>query len=93
MDHCNNIGYEEREVFIPNVITPNGDGLNDRFVLPPMLEGSKVSIFNRWGSEVYSSGAYDNKWNGGGLGGGVYYYSLTNECMNRNFKGLLTILK
>jgi hypothetical protein len=57
-DHCKNIGYDIDEIIIPNVITPNGDKWNERFVVPPSLTGSKLSIYNRWGSLVYSSENY-----------------------------------
>ncbi len=41
---------------IPNIITPNNDGLNDRFEVE--MEGEDIyelSIFNRWGERVYYS--------------------------------------
>ena len=67
------------EVFIPNIFTPNNDGVNEQFYvrnLPP--SGSKLSITNRWGKEVFSSGNYnpDNLWDGDGTPDGVYYYRL-----------------
>lgn len=63
--------------FIPNVITPNGDGLNDQFVIKsnetPL---GKLQVYNRWGATVYHSENYDNRWTGEGTG--VYYYSYEN---------------
>jgi gliding motility-associated-like protein/uncharacterized repeat protein (TIGR01451 family) len=62
----------------PNVVTPNGDGKND-FLIVPGIEnypGSKVSIYNRWGNEVYHSENYDNDWAGRGLSEGTYFYML-----------------
>jgi gliding motility-associated-like protein len=61
---------ENAQCLPPNIITPNGDGINDTFTIPCLLnEGdypnSQVSIFNRWGDEVYRSGIpYRNTWNG-----------------------------
>ena len=59
-------------------ISPNGDGYNDYFD----LEGQSVSrlqIFNRYGTVVYSRGGYTNQWSGQGDNGeelpdGTYYY-------------------
>jgi gliding motility-associated-like protein len=58
------------QVTIPDVITPNGDGFNDRWViLRPAGMKVSVSIFNRWGQQVYKSDDYRNDWNGTGNGG------------------------
>ncbi len=62
---------------IPKGISPNGDGKNDSFDISGM-NASKVSIFNRYGKEVYSQVNYTNQWHGQGAGGdvpsGTYYY-------------------
>jgi gliding motility-associated-like protein/uncharacterized repeat protein (TIGR01451 family) len=52
-------------VVIPNGMSPNGDGLNDLFVITN-IGGKKVDIqiFNRWGAVVYKNANYDNTWNG-----------------------------
>lgn len=67
-----------REVFIPNVITPNGDGKNDQFRITRIgsFPGSELMIFNRWGNMVYRSTNYQNDWDGKGLNEGTYYYAL-----------------
>lgn len=69
---------------IPTIITPNGDNINDVFVVPCLLEeraypNSQVIIFNRWGDEVYrSSQPYENNWdgkyNGVDLPASTYFY-------------------
>lgn len=63
---------------IPNAFTPNGDGVNDYFVIPgsERFDRMELSIFNRWGNEVYRSNNYDNNWAGLNLHEGVYYYQL-----------------
>jgi PKD repeat protein len=68
----------------PNIITPNGDGINETFFLAasnirPLLgvEGFKLEIYNRWGKSVYQSPNYGNDW-GPGVAAGLYYYLLTS---------------
>jgi len=58
---------------IPNVITPNGDGKNDTFVIP--LQGVKVEIYNRWGLQLLSTTDYQNNW-GNGIVNGTYFYEV-----------------
>ena len=62
---------------IPNVITPNGDGLNDVFKISTASTSSKVEIYNRWGRKVYEQPNYQNNWGGDNQPAGVYYYLLT----------------
>ncbi|MCW3485393.1 gliding motility-associated C-terminal domain-containing protein [Chitinophaga nivalis] len=65
-------------LFIPNTITPNGDGKNDKFVIPGLEKypGSRLEIYNRWGNQVYISNNYGNNWDGYGLNEGTYFYIL-----------------
>jgi gliding motility-associated-like protein len=62
---------------LPNVITPNGDGLNERFDINARYGPHKLVIVNRWGQIVYQSQNYKNDWSAADLEKGVYYYSLT----------------
>ena len=59
---------------IPNVITPNGDGMNDVYkingVWNPCTDEIKVEIFNRWGLKVYETDFPDFEWDGTNKGGG-----------------------
>ena len=50
----------------PNVITANGDGINDAFVIRNTEDYERVhlQIFNRWGNLVYESEDYQNDWTG-----------------------------
>lgn len=83
--------YEEHEFrvvvencIIPKGISPNGDGLNDRFDLAKYYPTS-VKIYNRYGAMVYEHGAgYTNQWLGQDksdkiLPGGTYFYKFTTE--------------
>jgi gliding motility-associated-like protein len=46
---------------LPNIITPNGDGLNEVFVVPGIdaFENASVLIYDRWGKLIYESSSYD----------------------------------
>jgi gliding motility-associated-like protein len=65
------------EIFIPNIFTPNGDGVNETFFIRNLPSESVLLITNRWGKEVFTSNNYQNDWNGGGAADGVYFYKLT----------------
>jgi gliding motility-associated-like protein len=69
------------DLIIPNIITPNSDGVNEFFVIQNLQENTEVNIFNRWGNLVFSSTNYQNNWNGKNTSGidlvdGVYYYKI-----------------
>ncbi|TJZ49874.1 T9SS type B sorting domain-containing protein, partial [Sphingobacterium olei] len=70
------IVIEASNLFIPNVITPNGDGQNDRFEIigSENYDRVEVTIVNRWGNEIFRNDNYDNNWTGRGLNEGTYYY-------------------
>jgi large repetitive protein len=62
---------------VPKGVSPNNDGKNDNFDISGM-NATKVSIFNRYGQEIYSMANYTNQWHGQDKGGdapsGTYYY-------------------
>ena len=63
---------------LPNVITPNGDGLNDAFRLPALPAGPwQLRVFSRWGTQVYQAADYQQDWTAPGVAAGLYYYQLT----------------
>jgi gliding motility-associated-like protein len=70
----------DTDIFIPNLFTPNNDGHNDEFFIRNLPEsGSKLTITNRWGNKVYSTGAYQNNWTAEGVEDGIYFYHLKPE--------------
>jgi gliding motility-associated-like protein len=92
----------ECECFVPNVITPNNDGLNDFFEVPCLeeIDNGFLRVYNRWGNEVYRNENYKNEWNGfykgNPLPDGTYYYVLEftdQQGQFRNLAGDLTILQ
>lgn len=82
---------------VPNLFTPNGDGINDFWVISNIFTyDSEVLIFNRWGTELYSSTSYQNDWNGTNSDGdpladGTYYYVV--KVGEKVYKGAITILR
>ena len=52
------------DMFVPSVITPNGDGKNDNFKIGEYSGKVELIIFNRWGNEEYTNGNYLNDWDG-----------------------------
>lgn len=64
-------------IFIPNIITPNGDGQNDTF-RPVNLPNSswQLSVYTRWGRLVHQTDRYRGDWTAEGLTTGLYYYRL-----------------
>lgn len=70
--------YEDAGLFIPNAVSPNGDGKNDRFLIVGLdrYPGSSLTVFNRWGNEVYHTDNYANDWSGSALSDGTYFYIL-----------------
>lgn len=70
----------------PTVVTANGDGSNDLFVILGLEQYpiNAIQIFNRWGNEVYQMDNYDNSWGGvnqenEALPEGYYFYVFTAE--------------
>lgn len=82
------------DVQVPNVFTPNFDGVNDLFFVTGLGDMPwQLEVYDRWGRLVYSSPAYQNDWQGGNLPEGVYYYVLTSTINCGNFFGQVTILR
>jgi gliding motility-associated-like protein len=77
---------------IPNVFTPDNDGVNDVFKIENLAPNSSLTIYNRWGNTVYQSTNYQNNWDGNNCPAGVYYYILSPPA-GKQAKGTVTILK
>jgi gliding motility-associated-like protein len=83
-------------VIMPNVLTPNGDGINDYLDLGliDIYPGNSISIYNRWGRLVYEKTDYKNDWKADNVEGGTYFYVLDlNDNEQPIQKGTLTIIK
>ena len=87
--------YEiDSEVKATNVITPNGDGINDLLVFDKLelFPGSELFIYNRWGDLVFESQDYRNNWDGRFMSDGVYYYVLKLNGSDKVIQSNFTII-
>lgn len=81
-------------LFIPNLITPNGDGKNDRFDLTNVNINIQVEIYNRWGTCVYKKEeGYIDHWDGEGESDGVYYFYIRDRKYKKLFKGWVHLIR
>jgi|GEM_PF-1633960 len=86
---------------VPDVFTPNNDGINDDFVINILNPSAySINIYDRWGKEVYTSTDATVYWNGRILKtqylvpDGVYYYVIKASCQSNNYikKGFVQVL-
>lgn len=85
---------------IPNVFTPNGDGLNDNYIIQSGgLTEYNLSIFNRWGQAVFESTEPNQNWDGNFNGSpctdGTYYFILKAKSLNKDYSttGNITLIR
>ncbi len=92
---------DENDVFVPNMFTPNGDGLNDTWRIESnFIDEMELIVYSRWGEEVFKSNSQNVEWDGTfeneQLEPDVYGYWLNVVCIN-GFEyvtqGNVTILK
>jgi hypothetical protein len=79
--HCINRAEQElsiADLFVPNVVTLNHDGVNESFELR-FHENLPLKIFNRWGQEIFHAERYENNWPSEDVNPGVYYYETMFE--------------
>ena len=99
------VNNEPKEIFIPEGFSPNGDGINDLFVI--LLNDKTLTInlqiYNRWGGLVYASEDYQNNWDGTanqgvnptgrtGLPDGTYFY-LVRLSNSKEFIRSMTLMR
>jgi gliding motility-associated-like protein len=73
------------ELVVPNIVTMNGDNINETFKIKNLDKnpGTAVTIFDRWGKQVFSSSNYDNKWKPTELKDGVYFWVVEPQKRNK----------
>ncbi len=94
----------DHTVRVPEGFSPNGDGINDLFVIKNIdrCPNNKLTIVNRWGMVVYEKQSYNNDWGGqsnqgavmeGTLPAGTYFYLLDPGNNEDIFKGYVYITR
>jgi gliding motility-associated-like protein len=97
---------EELPIEIYNAFSPNGDGINDTWIIQGITRfpDNKVQVFNRWGNLIYEETGYDNTskvWNGESSKGivfgdneapdGAYYYVVELGDGSETLKGFVVV--
>lgn len=82
---------------IYNTLTPNGDGINDTWVIQGLdrFPDAEVRVYSRWGQQVYRTRGYQ-PWSGDDLPEGVYYYVIELNPLGfetRPYTGALNIIR
>lgn len=84
--------YNQCPCQVPNVITMNGDNVNDEFIIRNIEDYDQVhvQIFNRWGNLVFEDEDYQNNWKGLDKSGkplevGVYTYVVTPQSFKYEY--------
>jgi len=93
--------FDEFQFIVPNVFTPNGDGINDKFRVEACgVYDYEIKIFNRFGEKLFESNNLNINWDGRVSGrvanSGVYFYTIKiREFRNQilDYNGSITLLK
>ncbi|WP_082161795.1 ice-binding family protein [Rufibacter radiotolerans] len=86
------------EIVIPTVFSPNGDGINDSFVIRNLLNfpDNDLTVYNRWGNEIFKTKNYRNNWMATGLEEATYFYVLrVRGCDGKDqvFRGPVQVVR
>jgi gliding motility-associated-like protein len=92
---CKEITIIPAEILTPNVVTPNGDKMNDllAFQYLEYYTDNKLIIYNRWGNTIYEKQGYLNDWDGSSHNDGTYYYALQVNAIGKTYTGFFQIYR
>jgi len=87
-----------KQLYIPNAFTPNGDGINDNWIIETLAAypGAEVKVYNRYGQMVFNNYgkniAWDGKFKGVQLASGAYVYVIDLKNNTPLVKGVVFVL-
>ncbi|WP_020528087.1 gliding motility-associated C-terminal domain-containing protein [Flexithrix dorotheae] len=91
------LAVQVTEINAPNLFSPNGDGIDDVWVIEEIenYQNFKLTIFNRSGQRVFEAMPYNNDWNASNAGTelpeGAYYYIFSSD--QKTFTGGIRIVR
>lgn len=96
-----NADCSSKSIYMPNAFSPNGDGINDVFMVrSSILKNMHLEIYDRWGNRVFETNNLNEGWNGTYKGqqaaADAYGYYFSGECLQGKkitLKGNVTLLK
>ncbi|HXU26521.1 MAG TPA: gliding motility-associated C-terminal domain-containing protein, partial [Bacteroidia bacterium] len=94
---------EGYSIVVPNVFTPNGDAINEEFVVKGEgVSNYSIEILDRWGLKMFSSSSINTSWDGKTAGGkevpsDTYFYIINATSSKTGnsqvYKGFLTLIR
>lgn len=86
------------KIVIPNTFTPNGDGINDSWIIPAIerFEKIKLEVMTRYGEKVFQANSFkswDGKFKGKDLPVGTYFYTLYLGDTAQKFSGWVLLTR
>ena len=89
---CDQYGVGDHKIRLPNVFTPNGDGMNDTYLIYENLpDGFLFRVYNRWGECIYTDDNYKNTWSPQNISDGVYWVIVQNPSSGTWFKQAVSV--
>ena len=89
--------YDSELLLVPNIVTPNGDGRNDTWLVETRnMDDLQIDIFNRWGRPVDHLDGIDDRWDPKEFSSGTYYYKLVATGLDGegyNREGNITVVR
>lgn len=73
---CDTVTVIPAELELPNIVTPNDDGVNDLLHVKYLefYPDNQIKVYNRWGNIVFEKKNYANDWSPKNVSDGVYFY-------------------